>query len=107
MLILTDSNGPRGLGLLSLDNRVEMPPGRGGLVEMETYTCTHCQAVVVMNPARVRERYKCRGCAHHICDNCAADRAAGGPCKTFSQKIDEYLAQVERQPVAGSPIIIP
>ena len=99
MLIVTDNN-PRGLGYLEIDQRAAgMPVGRLNLVhfEADTYTCSHCQAVVVMNPERKRERYKCRGCNHHICDNCAAIRQAGGPCKTMSQIVDEYLEMVERQ----------
>lgn len=103
MLVITDTNGPRDLGLLSLDSR----PAGGQLAELPTYTCSHCQAVVVMNPARQRERYKCRGCNHHICDNCGAARAAGAPCKTMSQVIDEYLAQAERQSGGEPRILLP
>lgn len=86
MLIITD-NLPRGLGYLEVDNR---PAGQQHF-EADTYTCTHCNRVVVMNPNRVRERYKCRGCSHHICDPCAAERIAGVACKTMNQRIDEYL----------------
>jgi hypothetical protein len=62
----------------------------------------------VMNPERKRERYKCRGCNHHICDDCAAQRVAGGPCRTMQQRYDEdmnQLAKGERQP--GASIILP
>jgi len=106
MLIKTEETG---LGYLCLDHRAstELPPGiTNRLAEYDTYTCSHCQRVVVMNPERKRERYKCRGCNHLTCDNCAAERAAGGSCKTFSQVIDEYLAQAERQTEA-SRIILP
>ena len=50
-----------------------------------------------MNPERKRERYKCHGCNHLICDGCAAIRAAGGPCKTFTQVIDEYLNNISKE----------
>jgi DNA-directed RNA polymerase subunit RPC12/RpoP len=90
MLLITDGL-PRGLGELTIDNR----PVGARLLEMPTYTCTHCSAVVVMNPERKRERYHCRGCNHHICDGCAADRAAGAPCKTMAQKWDEHLQSLE------------
>jgi hypothetical protein len=59
-----------------------------------------------MNPDRKRERYKCRGCNHHICDNCAAERISGGPCKTMAQKIDEYMNAVETNAVI-SPLVLP
>lgn len=104
MLIRTE---PTGLGYLLLDNRAAPVPGVPRLFEADTYTCTHCQRVVVMNPERKRERYKCRGCNHHICDGCGVARAAGGACKTFSQFVDEVLAQAERQAEASSPLILP
>lgn len=91
MLVITDGL-PRGLGELSIDGRAS----GARLFEAATYTCTHCSAVVVMNPERKRERYKCRGCNHHICDNCAAEREAGAACKTVQQKFDEYLQQLEK-----------
>jgi hypothetical protein len=90
MLLITDGL-PRGLGELSVDNRA----AGARLFEANTYTCTHCSAVVVMNPDRKRERYFCRGCTHHICDNCAAEITAGAPCKTMAQKHDEYLQKLE------------
>lgn len=90
-LIITDGN-PRGLGYLSVDHRnVDAPIGVPRLFEADTYTCKHCQGIVVMNPARTRERYKCRGCNHHICDDCAVKRVGGEACKTFEQFVDEYL----------------
>jgi hypothetical protein len=106
MLILNDKE-PRGLGYYEIDQRaVEgLPPGTTRHFEADTYTCSHCQRVVVLNPARTRERYKCKGCQHHICDDCAAKRVAGGACKTFSQLADEVLEQGERRP--ESMIILP
>lgn len=101
MLILTDDQ-PRGLGYLEVDNRAnDMPAGVNRHFEADTYTCSHCQRVVVMNPQRKRERYKCNGCAHHICDDCAAQRVAGAPCKTFDQQTTELLERAARQPVAS------
>ena len=89
MLIQTQ---PTGLGYLDLDNR---NAGQGRF-EADTYTCTHCQRIVVMNPERKRERYKCRGCTHHICDPCAVARTAGAPCRTFAQIADEVLLMAEK-----------
>ena len=83
---------PSGLGYLMKDERA----GDGVLFEADTYTCTHCSAVVVMNPARTRERYKCRGCDHHICDGCAAKKQAGEPCVTVRQKFDQWLESLEK-----------
>lgn len=85
-LIITQ---PTGLGYYESDNRT----AGGKHFEADTYTCTHCQVVVVMNPERKRERYKCRGCNHHICDPCAVLKTAGAPCKTFAQFADEILSK--------------
>lgn len=91
---------PSGLGYLELDHRAspEAPFGLPRHFEADTYTCTHCHRVVILNPNRVRERYKCRGCNHHICDDCAALRANGGLCVTMDQKIDQYMNEVSKNP---------
>jgi hypothetical protein len=97
-LILTD-NQPRDLGYIEIDHRstpAPLPPGVQRYFEGHTYTCSHCQAVVILNPARTRERYKCSGCNHHICDACAARKFSGEPCKTFAQTVDETLERSHR-----------
>ncbi len=100
---------PSGGGYLLLDHRNcdDVPAGLPRIFEADTYTCTHCSGVVVMNPARTRERYKCRGCSHHICDSCAAQRVAGGPCRTVMQQADELMAAAERQARAETSLILP
>jgi hypothetical protein len=108
-LILTDQHGPRDLGHVEIDQRAvptALPVGTPRYFEAHTYTCSHCQVVVILNPERTRERYKCRGCNHHICDNCAAKRFAGAQCKTFMQTVDEVLELSERQ-LKSDSIILP
>jgi hypothetical protein len=90
-------------GYLMLDNRNApvpdeivvaqgMPVGSGrGMKEYATYTCSHCQRIVVLNPERQRLRAYCGGCNHRICDGCATIKAQTGVCKTFEQVIDETL----------------
>lgn len=109
MLLITDGL-PRGLGYYEVKHTDAelLPPGLNTThFEADTYTCTHCNCVVVMNPSRIRERYKCNGCNHHICDNCAAERVAGAACKTMAQKIDEFITAQARQAVADPQIILP
>jgi hypothetical protein len=96
MLILTH---PTGLGYVEIDHRdsPKLPVGvPSWYFESDTYTCTHCSRVVVINMNRTRERYYCRGCQHHICDDCAAKKVLGEPCKTMNQKIDEHLESLEK-----------
>jgi hypothetical protein len=79
-----------------------LPTSAGkGLFEAATFTCKHCQRVVVMNPNRTREREYCRGCNHYICDNCAAVKAVTKQCKTFDQVLDEALIAATVQQSTG------
>lgn len=89
-------------GYLLLDNRAAGQP----LAELATFTCSHCQRVVIKNPERTRERYHCRGCDHLLCDDCAAARAAGAKCRTFKQLADEYQEAVERGRPVSSLILL-
>ena len=67
-----------------------LPVGAGrGMFEAPTITCSHCQAVVVLNPLRNRERAYCAKCDHYLCDSCGAIKAQTGICKTFNQIIEE------------------
>lgn len=92
-----------------------LPVGGGqGLLEAATYTCSHCNRVVIIEPKRTRERAYCPKCDHLICDRCGAIRAAsGGECKTFKQVIEEVQekgardAQLEGIDRSGSSIILP
>lgn len=108
MTLLITDGFPRGLGYLEIDHSQAGGPAPIGLpphFETHTYTCSHCQRVVVMNPKRTRERYKCRGCNHHVCDDCEAERVLhGAPCKTFAQKADEAMERAVRQ---ATPTILP
>lgn len=105
MLLITDGL-PRGLGYYELDHRLTDAP-LGGLpkhFEADTYTCSHCQFVVIIN--RAMPQYKCGGCNHHICERCAAKKKAGAPCKTYAQYVDERLEEAARRADA-SPLILP
>jgi hypothetical protein len=104
-------------GYLMIDNRAGhmptpeemlrasgLPVGASkGLFETPTYTCSHCQYVVVMNPQRTREREYCRACDSYICDGCGEKKKHGLPCKTFKQVVDEAMNAAEH----GRSIILP
>jgi hypothetical protein len=76
----------------------------GKLSESPTFTCSHCNAVVVMNPKRTRERAYCRGCNSYICDACGVVRALTFECRTLEQKIDQAITAAEK--AAESPQIL-
>lgn len=75
----------RGASFLMIDNRMT----GGGLIEADTYTCSHCQRVVVVNPQRTRERGFCRKCDHTICDECVATMHLTLTCVPIAKVFDE------------------
>ena len=102
--LLLDHRAAHGIVPDAIMVRDGLPPGAGvGLFESPTFTCSHCQCVVVMNPKRTRERGYCRGCDSYLCDPCTARRAKDFTCKTFNQAADEYLNALAR----NSSIILP
>jgi hypothetical protein len=72
--------------------------GEGQMLEAPTFTCSHCNGVVIVNPDRRRERAYCRRCDHLVCDGCGAV----GECRSFARAMD--LAQenvICSQPIGG------
>ncbi len=66
-----------------------MPPGAGrGVFEAATYTCNHCNRVVVINPLRTRERAYCSKCDAYICDECGAVKAITFECNSMEKQIE-------------------
>ena len=90
-------------GYLLVDNRC----AGGALNEFPTLTCSHCKAVMLVNPLRTRDRAFCRKCNHYVCDKCEALRvASGGECKTFDQigeEIQEAAVLAEQRGVILLP----
>lgn len=69
---------------------------RGGKkAESATVTCSHCGAIVILNPDRKRPRGYCWHCDHYVCDN----PRCGLECKPFQAKLDalHHLASVAPQ----------
>lgn len=58
-----------------------------GLFEAATITCAHCQAVVVIEPLRTRERAYCAKCDHYVCDRCGAVMAQTKECRSYRAMI--------------------
>ena len=62
---------------------------RGGQrFETATYTCRHCNAVVIVNPQRSRERNVCRRCMAVVCDRptCVLE------CQPFDALVERVAA---------------
>ena len=111
MTLLITDGFPRNLGYAEIDQRnvgAPLPPGVPRHFESDTYTCSHCQHVVVrlaLFDKTKREPPKCGGCNHHICEGCATKKRNGVPCKTWAQHIDELAERDARQLDAPSIIL--
>jgi hypothetical protein len=87
-----------------------LPPGAGKrLFESSTFTCSHCEVVVVKNPDRSRERAWCKHCDHYICDVCGSELHRTGICYPFKARvadmIDAELAKAASTVVFQSPLL--
>lgn len=69
-----------------------------GLFESATFTCNHCEAVVVKNPDRSRERAWCKKCDHYICDGCGMTMHKTGLCYPFKAMVADILNLQDRRP---------
>ena len=63
--------------------------GENALFEAATITCSHCRAIVIVNPDRTRPRAYCRSCDHYICDVCGKALQVTGICRPFKQVIED------------------
>lgn len=79
--------------------------GAGQLLETPTYTCVHCQRIVIMNPLRTRPRVYCQKCDDYTCDECEALRVLHPHAAhhSFAEVMD--LVQ-SGQPMAEVPLIL-
>jgi len=90
--LLIDHRAGDGMNSIPSAGLDQLPPVPGGsMLERSIITCSHCQAGVIVNPLRMRDRGWCPNCDHYICDSCEAVRVKTGVCRTFKQVIDEAL----------------
>ena len=75
-----------------------LPAGAGrGKFESASFTCSHCEAIVVLNPDRSRARGYCRKCDHYVCDGCEAARVlSGGECYPYKAKVKDALEDIDK-----------
>lgn len=75
-----------------------LPEGAGhGKFESATFTCPHCEVVVVKNPDRSRERAWCRHCDHYLCDGCGTELQRTGVCYPYKDMIYDLMNARARQ----------
>lgn len=78
--------------------------GEGKVLETSTLSCSHCGGVVMLNPARRRERAYCHKCDHYICDGCAFLAAQPTymhlPYRAYADRVVDLA---EKGVILGSP----
>ena len=69
-------------------------------VEVDTWTCAHCHAIVLKRPERTREREVCRKCMKVVCDN------HNLWCEPFEQLADA-IQDGKFHALPTSPLLVP
>lgn len=65
--------------------------------EAASCTCSHCQAIMIVDPLRQRPLPYCRKCNHSICSRCELVRVASGyDCLPFKKLLDLAAERFER-----------
>jgi hypothetical protein len=76
-----------------------LPVPGGVQLELDTWTCAHCNAIVVKRPGRTRPREVCRKCMAVVCDSCVLW------CEPFT-KIAEAIVEGKYHNL-NSPLLVP
>ena len=70
-------------------------------MEFGTATCCHCNAVVILNPLRVRARNYCAKCDQYVCDNPACNLE----CRNFDRLLDYVQNENAKREERGLPVV--
>lgn len=81
-----------------MDPSLAVPEGK--FLETATKTCAHCNAIVVMNPYRMRPRGNCRICDKFICDSYACNFE----CTPVDKSLDHFQEQAFRKEAGYNPL---
>lgn len=69
-----------------------LPPNRGhGMFEAPIMKCSHCQAMIIINPLRQRPRERCPNCWRNICDKCSLNMKLGLACRPYEAVIQAVI----------------
>jgi hypothetical protein len=68
----------------------------GTVVEQDTYTCAHCNRIILLKPAQ-SPYGGCRQCGGMICSTCVGDVV----CKPWERRMEETEARFAMRRSAG------
>jgi hypothetical protein len=75
----------------------------GQVLEAPVIACAHCQAIVIVNPDRQRERGWCSRCDKYLCDECVGLMRVTLECRSFARRLDRVQEETER---GVSPLLL-
>lgn len=70
--------------------------GPGASYESAVHICSHCNAMVVLNPLRTRERAWCAKCDRYVCDACGFLMLTQG-CQNIDTLFDDLQEDALRR----------
>lgn len=76
---------------------------RGEVYESAIIVCGHCQAAVILEPKRTRDRGWCSKCDAYLCDDCTELLARTLQCESIVRRLDDLRNQIER--FGSSPLL--
>lgn len=73
------------------------------VLEADSYTCAHCQFIIVKNPKRLRPREVCRKCMAVVCDraSCVLE------CQPFEMLIEKVTSGKALQMDPTTNLLLP
>lgn len=102
-LYIDHSAGP-GLTLEEVGHFNAPAVAKGEVYESAILVCGHCQAAIILNPNRSRDRGWCAKCDHYMCDDCTELAHVTLECRSFERLRDTVLEWAER---GASPLLFP
>lgn len=89
-LLIDHRNSPGVSQEMIVASGKDVPTAKAGTIfEADTYVCSHCNAIIIKNPLRVRPREVCRKCMRVVCDSpgCAIE------CVPFERVLEDLQNQ--------------
>lgn len=78
---------------------------KGEIFESAIVICSHCQAAVILNPQRTRDRGWCAKCDKYLCDECTETMHRTLECRSFERLKDQVLDLADKG--VTNPLLFP
>lgn len=103
--IFIDHSSSPGLTLEQVGHFDAPAVPKGEIYESAIVICGHCQAVIVLNPQRTRDRGWCAKGDHYMCDDCTEVMHRTLECRSFERLKDTVLELADKG--ITNPLLFP